>query len=203
MGIIEPKSLRIRGNIQDGDCIIFLLSSGIHANGLTLAREIAAKLPRGFMTLIEGPGGGRLPFTYGEALLAPTTIYVPVIEDCQAAGVDIHYAVNITGHGWRKLMRRTEPFVYVIYKIPELQPVFRFIQAEGPVSDVEAYGNLNMGAGFALYVSKKDAEKVLQISKQNKIPAEIAGYIEKKDRQKKVIIEPKNITFEAKTLKVR
>ncbi|MBN1326284.1 phosphoribosylformylglycinamidine cyclo-ligase [Candidatus Falkowbacteria bacterium] len=203
IGIIEPKSRLIRGNIQDGDAIIIFLSSGIHANGLTLAREIASKLPRGYLTLLEGPGGGHLPLTYGEVLLKPTTIYVPVIEDCLDAGIDIHYAVNITGHGWRKLMRHTDPFVYIVEEIPTPQPIFRFMQEHGPVSDEEAYGNLNMGAGFALYVSEKDVKRVMQISEQNQIPAMVAGHIEKKGNQKKVIIKPKNITFAARTLKVR
>ena len=207
MGIIEPKSRLIRGNIQDGDVIIFLQSSGIHANGLTLAREIAAKLPRGFATLINyGTKSNPKYFkgdTYGVNLLKPTTIYVSVIEDCQEAGIEIHYAVNITGHGWRKLMRHTEPFVYVVEEIPTPQPIFKFIQEHGPVSDEEAYGNLNMGAGFALYVSQRDVKRVLQISELNKIPAMVAGHIEKRGKQKKVIIKPRGITFEAKTLKVR
>ncbi len=47
--------------------------------------------------------------TYGEALLDPRMIYVPLVEDCLNEGVEIHYAVNITGHGWRKLMRATQP----------------------------------------------------------------------------------------------
>lgn len=85
--------------IKKGDAIVILESSGIHANGLTLARRIAEKIPKGYETLMSD---GRM---YGEALLDPTHIYCDFIETCADNGVDIHYAVNITGHGWRKLMR--------------------------------------------------------------------------------------------------
>ncbi|MFA6097863.1 MAG: AIR synthase related protein [Candidatus Paceibacterota bacterium] len=108
VGIAKPKNKLIKANIKNGDAIVIFESSGIHANGLTLARKIAGKLPRGYLTPLSD---GR---TYGESLLDPTVIYVKVIEDCLNAGIDIHYAVNITGHGWRKLMRAQEPFVYVI-----------------------------------------------------------------------------------------
>jgi len=197
-GLIKPKEKRIVGKIQDGDAIIIFASSGIHANGITLARAIADKLPQGYLTPIDETG-----LTYGEAILEPTIIYVPIIEDCQKAGIDIHYASNITGHGWRKFMRHTEPFVYVIKEIPEPQPVFKIIQQYGPVSDEEAYGNLNMGAGFALYVPAKDVAKVLAVAKQNNIGALVAGHIEKRGERKKVIIEPKGIIFESESLNLR
>ena len=147
IGIVRSKNHLINpANIEAGDAIVFLASSGIHANGLTLARQIAAKHPKGYAaTLSDGS-------TYGEALLAPTLIYTKVIARCQLRGVPIHYAINITGHGWRKLMRAPQTFSYVINRIPEPQPVFRFIQEHGPVDDREAFGNLNMGAGFALIV---------------------------------------------------
>lgn len=202
-GIIKPKSRLIKGNIQDGDAIVLFGSSGIHANGLTLAREIAAKLPDGFLTPIQKPKGKiTLGDTYGGNLLAPTVIYVPLVEDCLEAGIDIHYAVNITGHGWRKLMRHPGNFAYIIEKISRPQPIFRFIQKHGPVSDQEAYGNLNMGAGFALYVPQKDVKKVLQIARQNNIQALNAGRIAKA-KSKYVYIIPKQLTFTSETLKVR
>jgi len=199
IGIIRNKANLITGSkIQAGDIIIIFLSSGIHANGLTLARVIANHLPQGYLTPVNHTGQ-----TYGRALLEPTVIYVPVIEDCQLAGVDIHYAVNVTGHGWRKLMRAQQPFVYVIDQIPEPQPVFQMMQKHGPVEDREAYANLNMGAGFAIFVPEKDVAMVLLTAKKNHIMAIAAGHIEKRGEEKKVIIEPKGITFEGESLKLR
>ncbi len=112
IGVIKPKGRLIRGNIQHGDAIVMFESSGIHANGLTLARAVADRAPNGYLTLLSD---GR---PYGESLLDPTHIYVGAIEDCLSRGVDIHYAVNITGHGWRKLMRASDPFAYLVERDP-------------------------------------------------------------------------------------
>lgn len=196
IGIIKPKKQLITANIQHGDNIIIIESSGIHANGLTLARKIAEKLPKGYLTKLSD---GR---TYGETLLDPTRIYVALVEDCLNRGVDIHYAANITGHGWRKLMRAIPSFVYIIEYLPKQLPIFDFIQKYGPVDDNEAYGNLNMGAGFALYVSEEDAEKVLETAKDLGFGALRAGHIEQSDT-KKVVIKPKNLEYLGSTLSVR
>lgn len=197
VGVVRPKNRLINAlNIQHGDTIVIMGSSGIHANGLTLAREIAGKLPEGYLTKLSD---GRM---YGEALLDPTRIYVPLVEDCFIEGVEIHYAVNITGHGWRKLMRATQPFTYIIDHIPTPQPVFSLIQEYGPVDDMEAYANLNMGAGFALYVRESDVEKTLTIAQFLGMSALRAGHIES-SREKKLIINPLGIEYHGSTLGVR
>ncbi len=197
VGVVKPKSRLINtANIQHGDAIVIIGSSGIHANGLTLAREIAGKLPNGYLTKLSD---GRM---YGEALLDPTIIYVPLVEDCFNEGVDIHYAVNITGHGWRKLMRATQSFAYIIDHIPVPQPVFSFIQEYGPVDDKEAYANLNMGAGFALYVRESDARKVLSIAHSLGMSASRAGTIEA-SKVKRITIHPLGLEYLGSTLSVR
>lgn len=195
IGIVKPKERLVKGLIQADDAIVIIESSGIHANGLTLARKIADKLPEGYLTKLSD---GR---AYGEALLDPTHIYVGFVEDCLDAGIKIHYAVNVTGHGWRKLMRATQPFAYVIDALPTELPVFSFIQEHGPVDDQEAYGNLNMGAGFALYVSEADAPKVLDVAHNLGLGALVAGHIEAGD--KKVVIKPKGLEYAGETLAVR
>jgi phosphoribosylformylglycinamidine cyclo-ligase len=195
IGIVKPKERLIAGPIQHGDAIVIIESSGIHANGLTLARKIADKLPEGYLTKLSD---GR---TYGETLLDPTHIFVGLVEDCLDAGVSIHYAVNITGHGWRKLMRATQPFTYVIDTLPKPLPIFDFLQEHGPVDDEEAYGNLNMGAGFALYVKAGDFEKIFCIARKLGLFAVMAGYVENGD--KKVVIKPKGLEYAGETLAVR
>ncbi|HVQ44356.1 MAG TPA: AIR synthase-related protein [Candidatus Saccharimonadia bacterium] len=195
VGVIKPKDRLITGNIAAGDAIVMFASTGIHANGLSLARKIAQST--GYdATLSDGR-------TYGEALLDPTHIYVPVIEDVQEAGIKLHYAVNITGHGWRKLMRAVEPFVYEIDTIPEPQPVFTFMQEHGPVDDAEAYGNFNMGAGFAVYARPEDVARIIEVAASHSIKAWLAGTIRKDADQKKVVIKPKNLTYEGDSLGVR
>jgi phosphoribosylformylglycinamidine cyclo-ligase len=106
-GLVNPKTrLTLGDGLADGDAIVLLASSGIHANGLSLARKLAERLPQGYLTPIDG---GQ---TYGEALLAPTTLYSPVTEALAKAGIVPHYAANITGHGWRKLLRHPGAFSY-------------------------------------------------------------------------------------------
>ncbi|MBI2463152.1 MAG: phosphoribosylformylglycinamidine cyclo-ligase [Candidatus Spechtbacteria bacterium] len=201
IGIIKPKKRLIAtSNIQHGDAIIMIESSGIHANGLTMARKIADRLPDGYLTQLSD---GR---TYGDALLDPTCIYTPLVEDCLNRGVNIHYAVNITGHGWRKLMRATQPFAYIIESLPKQLPIFDFLQKQGPIDDQEAYGNFNMGAGFAIYVPEADVKKVLDVlegySYPNRFGACYAGHIERSD-EKKVVIRPKMLEYSSAALDVR
>jgi phosphoribosylformylglycinamidine cyclo-ligase len=196
IGVIQPKGRLIRANIQHGDAIVMFASSGIHANGLTLARAIAERAPNGYLTpLVDGR-------PYGEALLDPTHIYVGVMEDCLNRGVNIHYAVNITGHGWRKLMRAPDSLAYVVEQIPPPQPVFDFMQSMGGIDDAEAYGNLNMGAGFAIYVSENDVAGVLDVAQAFPFAALRAGHVEK-SATKRVVIRPKNLEYSADTLGVR
>jgi phosphoribosylformylglycinamidine cyclo-ligase len=197
VGVIEKKSQLIKGNIKSGDRIILLESSGIHANGASLARKIAQQVSGGYKAKMSD---GK---SFGEGLLAPTIIYVPIIKDCLKAGIKLHYTSHITGHGWRKLMRSTKPFHYIIEEITEPLPIFKFIQKHSGLSEKEMYATFNMGAGFALYIDKKDAKKVLNICAKNRIQAWDAGYVKKEGNTKKVSILPKGIEFSGESLAVR
>jgi phosphoribosylformylglycinamidine cyclo-ligase len=199
IGINEPNgALILEENIREGDMIVFLESSGIHANGLTLVRDIVKKLSNGYLTKL--PNGK----TFGEEILTPTPIYVGVVEDCFNSGIKIHYAENITGHGWRKLMRPLAPFNYIIEHLPSPHIIFDFLQEHGQINDLEAYGTFNMGAGFALYVQSDDVTKVISNAKENSIEAYRAGYVAKsRNAEKKVIICPKDLEYTQDTLKVR
>lgn len=197
VGIIRPKRrLTLGDKLKEGDAILLVESSGIHANGLTLARTIAAKLPEGYKTVLSD---GK---TYGESLLTPTHIYAKLISDLFNAGIDMHYMVNITGHGWRKLMRANRNFSYVIDKVPEPQPVFQFIQEQSGNDDDEMYGNLNMGAGFAIFMPQEDVKLAREIAmSEHRLKSLFAGYVEEGEKQ--VVIEPKNIIFRENALRVR
>lgn len=184
-------------NIRHGDRIFLLPSSGVHANGLTLCRKIADGLENGYFTPM---GDGK---TFGEGLLQPTALYGPFIETCQIHGATIHYAVNITGHGWRKLMRAIAPFAYVIEQIPEPQPVFRFIQERGKVSPRDMYADFNMGAGFAIFVPEESVRFVEEAAKVHGITALNAGHIEKQAAKKRVEILPIQVVFDGSALEVR
>ncbi|HUA51244.1 MAG TPA: AIR synthase-related protein [Candidatus Sulfotelmatobacter sp.] len=197
LGRIAPKSLRIVGDVADGDAIILLAGSGVHANGVTLCRRLAERLPEGYLTPI---GDGR---SYGEALLAPTVIYAPFVAACQRAGVRLHYAVNITGHGWRKLMRLDAPLVYRIDVVGDPGPLFRFMQGAGPIDDREAYATFNMGAGFAVMVAAADADQVIALAGSVGIGAWHAGRVVHQGGRKAVDIVPLGLAYEAASLGVR
>lgn len=197
VGIVRQRRDLLSGDkIQDGDHIVLIESSGIHANGLTLARKIAEKLSDGYLTRLPD---GR---TYGETLLDPTHLYSALVEECLKVDIPLHYAVHITGHGWRKLMRAKQNFRYVINNPPLVPDIFRFIQEHGPVTDEEAYGNLNMGAGFALYVPEAYVEQVCEIALMQRLRPYDGGYIEAAT-ERSVHIEPVGITFKADSLAVR
>lgn len=196
IGIIKPKDRSTLGNkIQDGDTILLIESSGIHANGLSLARAIADKLPEGYATKL--PDGSM----YGEALLTPAYIYAALIKDLFEASIDIHYMVNITGHGWRKLMRATQPFTYLIIQIPPTPEIFDFIQKHSNSSNQEMYSTFNMGAGFAIYLPANQIEKAQEIATAHNLKSWNAGIVQEGSKQ--VIIEPKNTSFAAESLGVR
>ncbi|RZL00475.1 MAG: phosphoribosylformylglycinamidine cyclo-ligase [Rubrivivax sp.] len=195
-GIISPKTrLSVGDKLGAGDAIVLLASSGIHANGLSLARKLAERLPQGYLTDI---GNGE---SYGEALLAPTVLYSPVTEALAAAGIHPHYCANVTGHGWRKLLRHPKQLTYRITQVPPVTPVLAYLQRECQLDDQEAYGTLNMGAGFALYVAAADAQRVVEISQGLGIPAIIAGRVEEGPKQ--VVIEPLNVVYGADELQLR
>ncbi len=161
------------------------------------ATSLPERLPQGYLTPI---GDGR---SYGEALLAPTVIYVPFVAACQQAGVRLHYVVNITGHGWRKLMRLDAPWVYRIDDVGDPGPLFRFMQTAGPIDDREAYATFNMGAGFAAMVEAGEADRVLGLARSVGLTAWRAGRVVRQGARKAVELAPLGVTFEADSLGVR
>jgi phosphoribosylformylglycinamidine cyclo-ligase len=196
IGLISPKKrLTLGSRITTGDAIVCIESSGIHANGLSLARAIAQRLPKGYRKKLAS---GQM---YGEALLVPTHLYAQFVQTVFDSGVDIHYMVNITGHGFRKLMRASGNFRYIIDVLPPEHDLFAFMQEHGRITDKDMYGTFNMGAGFALYVKQKDVERVMLAAKKHKLVAWKAGYIEKGPRS--VVLKPRNIVYTSGSLQVR
>ena len=196
VGVIPSRDrLTLGDKLAAGDAIVLLASSGIHANGVSLARKLVERLPEGYATKLSD---GRM---YGEALLDATTLYVPVTEALFAAGIVPHYIANITGHGWRKIMRHASELTYRFHTLPSVSPVLSFIQEHAGIDDREAYGSLNMGAGFALYVAADQAEEVVRIAASVGVQAWVAGVVEAGPKQ--VVIEPLSLTFAAGELHLR
>ena len=197
VGFVKPKSNRIVADLQDGDTIVLLASSGVQTNGLTLCRHIADQLPEGYKTKMSD---GR---SYGAGLLDPSVIYVKFIAAAQTAHLPLRYAAHITGHGWRKLMRAHQPFMYEMTSLAPPLPVFEFLQKSGPIELREMYATFNMGAGFAAYVRPADAERCVQIAIEAGYTAWVGGTVHSDGGRKAVEIEPLGITFDGDTLSVR
>ncbi len=196
-GLVNPKSrLSLGEALAPGDAIVLLESSGIHANGVSLARKLVERLPQGYLTPLPGSALG-----YGEALLAPTLLYPPVTEALHRGGISPHYCANITGHGWRKLLRHPRDLRYRIHTVPEVPAVLGFIQQHAGLDDREAYSTFNMGAGFALFVAAGDAERTVAIAASEGIRAWHAGQVE--TGAKEVLIEPLGIRYGADDLQLR
>ena len=195
-GVIQIEKHLVQGkNLRKGDAIVLIESSGPHANGISLIRQVADQLPEGYQTKLPDDQ------TLGEAVLQPTHLYAKLVLALQKAGIDIRYFSNLTGHGWRKLMRAVEPFNYVITEVPPAPEIFNFIAAQTGNSEKEMYGNYNMGAGYAVYVPAEQAQSVVDVAAEQGLKAWVAGRVEQGSKQ--VVIEPKNIAFAGDSLEVR
>jgi phosphoribosylformylglycinamidine cyclo-ligase len=196
IGVISSKQSLVLGDkLSSGDVIVLIESSGIHANGITFVRSLAEKYPGIYE---EKLSDGR---TFGEAILTPTHLYVAFVRELLEAGLDIHYMVNITGHGWRKLMRATKPFFYVMHEVPPVPAEFEFMQKKSGADDTEMYGNFNMGAGFAVYLPPDQAQQVVDTAAKQGLKAWLAGAVE--EGPKEVLITTNSVRFSADSLEVR
>jgi len=199
IGKIFPKNRRIVGDVAAGDVIIFLASSGVQTNGLSLCRKVAEQLPQGYQT----PIGGGDPRSFGEALLAPSVIYVAFVRECQRRSLPLNYVAHVTGHGWRKLMRLEEPFIYEITDPRPAPALFQFLETAGPIARREMYATFNQGVGFAAYVSPAQAAGVLAAARATGYDAWIAGTVKKDGNRKAVAVPSLGLTFAGDTLQVR
>jgi phosphoribosylformylglycinamidine cyclo-ligase len=198
-GIVSPKPrLTLGDHLAPGDAIVLLASSGIHANGVSLARQVAERLPRGYLTPVSD---SPVPIGFGEALLVPTMLYAPVTEALFRAGIRVRYAVNVTGHGWRKLMRHRAELTYRIRRLPEVPAVLKFLQREAGLDARGAYATFNMGAGFAVFVPPEDAERTVAVARKAGVESWIAGSVEAGPRR--VVIEPLDVEYAGDELGVR
>jgi phosphoribosylformylglycinamidine cyclo-ligase len=196
-GLVNPKSrLSLGDRLGPGDAIVLLESSGIHANGLSLARKVAETLPQAYLTPVPGSD-----VSYGEALLEPTLLYSPVTEALFRAGITPHYCANITGHGWRKLLRHPAALRYRVHGIPPVPPVLRFLCEAAGQDDRAAYSTFNMGAGFALFVGAADVQTTLEVAATEGVRAWHAGAVEA--GPKELLIEPLGLMFSGTDLQLR
>ena len=169
-GVVRKSKVIDGRAIRPGDVIIGLPSTGIHSNGLTLARRVLAESA---LTVFDPVGGTGRP--WGEELLEPTGIYVrPVLRALRHGG--IHGMAHITGGGLRNLVRLKANVEFRISEPLEPPPVFRSLQQLGGIEDREMYQTFNMGMGFAIVVAAEKAKDVIR-GLRPEVTARIVGAV--------------------------
>ncbi|CCQ32459.1 Phosphoribosylformylglycinamidine cyclo-ligase protein [Halorhabdus tiamatea SARL4B] len=158
---LAPKDALFAGEAEVGDAIVGWPSSGIHSNGLTLAREAVTREHAYDDPFPPDPGR-----TIGEELLTPTRIYAEVLAPLREHGA--HAAAHITGGGWNNLTRMG-PHRYEIEEPFDAQPVFEFVQTEGAIDDAEMHRTFNMGTGFVATLDPGDAMSVVEATTDGRI----------------------------------
>ncbi|WP_135828832.1 phosphoribosylformylglycinamidine cyclo-ligase [Halorussus halobius] len=149
---LAPKDAVFPGEAEVGDALVGFPSSGIHSNGLTLAREAVTREYE-----YDDPFPPNPDRTIGEVLLEPTRIYTYLLDSLRER--EVHAAAHVTGGGWTNLSRMGA-FRYEITDPFDAQPVFEFVQRAGDVDDAEMHRTFNMGTGFVVALPEEEAESL-------------------------------------------
>jgi phosphoribosylformylglycinamidine cyclo-ligase len=156
LGFLTKDRLVTGAEVEVGDAIIGLRSSGVHSNGLTLARKVLEGADVGLEQKFDRLGG-----RIGDELLRPTTIYVRdvmrMLEKVKPTGM-----VDITGGGLKNFVRLKKNVMFNIDDPFRPQPIFETVQELGGVSDEEMYRTFNMGMGFAVVLRQADVDDALR-----------------------------------------
>jgi phosphoribosylformylglycinamidine cyclo-ligase len=181
IGMVSGEKIIYGRDVKVGDVILGLRSSGIHSNGVSLARKVLFKCWGGKYEPHDVPEGLDREVVY--EVLEPTKIYVkPLLRVMEE--VKVKAAVHITGDAYLKFDRLTKFSRGVGFEFDNFkpQPIFELIQRTayemgGKISDEEMFKTFNMGWGFAVIVDKKDRDKALDILEKNGAQAEPIGYV--------------------------
>lgn len=172
LGVVDKERIITGQKIRVGDAIVALPSSGIHSNGLTLARKIVEQAGIGYR---KKTGGLRRPM--GAELLEPTTIYVKQVLEILDRH-EVHGMANITGGGLRNLIRLKDRVGFEIVDPVRPNAVFDVLQELGGVSDKEMYQTFNMGMGFCLIAPDDESGGIVKRAGKG---AKVVGRVVRKE----------------------
>lgn len=163
VGIVDEKKLITGQNIKDKDVLIGIASSGVHSNGFSLVRKVFSMSEQSLSRYCD-----ELQMTLGEALIAPTKIYVKALKQVKDAGVTIKGCSHITGGGFYENIPRMLPDG-VLAKVEkasyEVPAIFKMLQKSGSIEEQMMYNTYNMGIGMILAVDKNDVDKTMEAVK--------------------------------------
>ncbi|KAL6607712.1 hypothetical protein ACP70R_040775 [Stipagrostis hirtigluma subsp. patula] len=164
VGVVKKENVIDGKNIVEGDILIGLPSSGVHSNGFSLARRVLDK--SGLSLGDQLPRNDGISTTVGEALMAPTVIYVKQVLEIISGG-GVKGLAHITGGGFTDNIPRVFPSglgAKIFTGSWEVPPVFKWLQQVGNIDDAEMLRTFNMGIGMVLVVSKEAADRILKNS---------------------------------------
>ena len=176
VGVVERKDLITGENIKPGDVLVGIASSGVHSNGFSLVRKVFDMTKESLDTYYDELGK-----TLGEALLAPTRIYVKAMKSVKNAGVKVKGCSHITGGGFYENIPRMLPdgIRAVVKKDSyEVPAIFRLMQKKGNITDEMMYNTYNMGLGMVLALDPADVDKTMEALKAAGETAYVVGTCE-------------------------
>ena len=176
VGVVDEKDLITGKDIKDGDILVGIKSSGVHSNGFSLVRKVFDITKESLDTYYD-----ELGCTLGEALLAPTRIYVKALKSIKEAGITVKACSHITGGGFyenvpRMLIDGTRAVIEKdSYPIP---PIFKMLAKEGDIEEQMMYNTYNMGIGMVVAVDPTDVDKTMKAIEAAGETAYVIGEIE-------------------------
>ena len=160
VGVVDKKDIITGENLKAGDVLIGMASTGVHSNGFSLVRKIFKMDKETLNTYHEELGK-----TLGEALLAPTRIYVKALKNVKEAGVRVKACSHITGGGFYENVPRMLPegkHAVIKKDSYEVPAIFKMMEREGNVEEHMKYNTYNMGIGMIVAVDPADVEKTME-----------------------------------------
>lgn len=176
VGVVDRKDLITGNDIKPGDVLVGIASTGVHSNGFSLVRKVFEMTKESLNTYYNELGK-----SLGEALLAPTRIYVKALRSVKEAGVIIKGCSHITGGGFYENIPRMLPdgVCAVVKKDSyEVPAIFKLLAKNGDIAEEMMYNTYNMGIGMMLAVDFSDADKTVEALKSAGEDAYVVGRIE-------------------------
>ena len=180
VGVVDEKDLITGESIKPGDTLIGIASSGVHSNGFSLVRRIFDMTAESLNTYYD-----ELGTTLGEALLAPTKIYVKALKRVKDAGVTIKGCSHITGGGFYENIPRMLPEgVRAVVKKDsyEVPPIFELMRRTGNLEEKMMYNTYNMGLGMVLAIDPADVDKTIAALEAAGEKAYVVGHVEQGEK---------------------
>ncbi|MBR5579103.1 MAG: phosphoribosylformylglycinamidine cyclo-ligase [Lachnospiraceae bacterium] len=180
VGVVDEKDLITGKDLKAGDVLVAMASSGVHSNGFSLVRKVFEMTKESLFTHYD-----ELGTTLGEALLAPTKIYVKALRGIKEAGVRVKACSHITGGGFYENIPRMLPegIRAVVKKDSyEVPAIFKLLQEKGQITEEMMYNTYNMGLGMIVAVAPEDVEKTMEAMKAAGETCYIVGHVEEGEK---------------------